>query len=172
MKLRFQESKIALLAALYAIPREETELMALRDIVQRTGHLTKAQMSLLAKWKSPRSAPRIQKNSDGFIKEITSFALKCKDHRARIEALTLLDGVLWPTASVVLHLFHEEAHPILDFRALWSVGAKVPSQYNFELWESYVVFCRTIANRNKVTMRVLDRALWQYSKDNQLKYLV
>ena len=173
MKLKFQESEIVLHANNYVSQQnelekvKENELIALRNTVQRAGHLTKAQMRLIAMWKSPRSAHHIENNTDGFIKEITSFALKCEDRRARIESLTLLDGVLWPTASVVLHLFHAEPHPILDFRALWSISVEVPSQYDFEFWECYILFCRKIASCNKVDMRVLDRALWQYSKDNQ-----
>ena len=44
-----------------------------------------------------------------------------------------------PTASVPLHLAHRDPQPILDFRALWSLGVdKQPSYYSFELWERYV----------------------------------
>ena len=31
-----------------------------------------------------------------------------KEERLRIEILTLLDGVGWPTASVILHFYHKE----------------------------------------------------------------
>ncbi|MBI4851367.1 MAG: hypothetical protein HY819_06015 [Acidobacteria bacterium] len=41
------------------------------------------------------------------------------------------------------------------------------TQYSFSFWWDYVLFCREIAERNSISMRVLDRALWQYSKDNQ-----
>lgn len=29
------------------------------------------------------------------------------------------------------------------------------------------MFCRQVADRNRIDMRKLDRALWQYSKENQ-----
>ena len=169
MKLRFPESKIEHHAARYSYGRNESELLALRESVQRAGHLTKLQLRLLAQWKSPRSAPHIERNSETFIQEVTHFALHASDERARIEALTLLSGVLWPTGSVVLHLFHADRYPIIDFRALWSVSSEVPIQYTFEFWLAYVKYCRSVAKRSGVSMRVLDRALWQYSSYNQPK---
>ncbi len=169
MRLRFPEREIERHAARYSYGRNETELLALRQSVLRAGYLTKRQLRLLARWKSPRSAPQIEKNSETFIKEVTHFALHASAERTRIEALTLLSGVLWPTASVVLHVFHTDPYPIIDFRALWSVNAKVPSQYTFSFWLKYVKYCRSVAKRSEVNMRVLDRALWQYSRDNQPK---
>ena len=90
-----------------------------------------------------------------------------KTERARIETLTIIDGVQWSMASVVLHLFHADPYPILDFRALWSVGLDVPTPYTFEFWWPYVKLCRAIFAERGVDMRTLDRALWQYSKENQ-----
>ena len=90
-----------------------------------------------------------------------------EDERARIQSLTLLDGVSWPTASVILYLFHRDPYPILDFRALWSLSLDVPVQYRFDFWLPYVRCCRDLAQRANVDMRTLDRALWQYSKENQ-----
>ena len=109
----------------------------------------------------------INKNSEDFVKEVSAFSFNTHDERAKIEALTLLDGVQWPTASVILHLFYPDPYPLLDFRALWSVGLKVPSQYEFSFWWPYVEFCRETAARNGVDMRTLDRALWQFSKEKQ-----
>lgn len=83
--------------------------------------------------------------------------------------LTLLSGVQWPTASVILHFCAAEPYPILDFRALWSLSEDVPpSGYTFPFWWSYCEATRCLAAKARVSMRVLDRALWQYSKENQL----
>ena len=80
----------------------------------------------------------------------------------------MLDGVGWPTASVLLHFGHAEPYPILDYRALWSCGVpRPPSQYSFGLWWPYTRFCREITRRYGISMRTLDRALWQYSKERQ-----
>jgi hypothetical protein len=74
----------------------------------------------------------------------------------------------WPTASVLLHFAHVERYPILDFRALWSLSILKPKgQYKFQFWWEYVQICRNIADKRGVEMRMLDRALWQYSNENQ-----
>jgi hypothetical protein len=169
VKLRFGEARIEFHAAAYSYSgmNKERRLLRLRDTVRTNGYLTKGQLRLLAEWKSPRSSPNVDNNSQRFVKEVTAFALTCRDERARIESLTVLDGVLWPTASVVLHLYHRDPYPIVDFRALWSVHTEPPTRYSYAFWQSYVDFCRSLAKRNRVSMRTLDRALWQYSKSNQ-----
>jgi len=53
---------------------------------------------------------------------------------------------------------------------LWSLGVeKPPHKYMFEFWWDYTQKCRELASIANVTMRVLDRALWQYSKEYQQK---
>ena len=79
----------------------------------------------------------------------------------------MLRGVNWPTASVFLHFCGSDRYPILDFRALWSLNAKVPSQYTFEHWWGYVQAVRGLQEASGLSMRIVDRALWQYSKENQ-----
>jgi len=167
MKLRFSEYEIQSWAQKYEYQREEISLMEIRPTVQKAGYLTKEQLKLLARWKSPRSAGHVEKNDEEYVKEITSWSFFARQERSRIEVLTILNGVQWPSASVILHLFHKDKYPILDFRALWSVGVDVPNQYSFSFWRKYVKFCRGIAQRNSIDMRTLDRALWQYSKEKQ-----
>ncbi len=167
MNLRFPGSEIKSWSLKYEYPREEDNLIGLQNDIQKSSYLTKEHLRMIARWKSPRSAGHIEKNKNEFIIEITSWSLSANEERSRIEVLNLLDGVRWPTASVILHLFHKEPYPILDFRALWSVGLAIPSQYTFSFWWNYVKFCRTIARENSVDMRTLDRALWQFSKENQ-----
>ncbi|MFH1749118.1 MAG: hypothetical protein ABIG44_18965 [Planctomycetota bacterium] len=167
MRLRFPESEIKRVAQRYEVPEAEIKLIELKAEVQRCGYVTKDQLRRVAHWKAARSARHVEKNDDDYVREITSWALKARSERARIEILTVLDGVGWPTASAILHLFHERRYPILDFRALWSVGLEVPNQYSFLFWQPYVEFCREVARRHHVNMRTLDRALWQYSKENQ-----
>ncbi len=130
-------------------------------------YLDKTLLHDVARWKSPRSAAHIYENSDEYIREITSLALHAKEERSRIEILTVLDGVGWPMASVILHFFHPDQYPILDFRALWSLNAEPPLQYDFQFWWSYVETCRDLSNKFGIDMTTLDRALWQYSKDHQ-----
>ncbi len=175
MNLHFPESEIFQWAEKYKKdniqPYEtECELIALKPKVEQRGYLDKDELRCVARWKSPRRSGDIDKNDDNYVKEITSWAFAATDERSRIEVLTLLDGIGWPTASAILHLFHKDLYPILDDRALWSVGAgavKLSKKCSFSFWWCYVRFCRDVACRNQVDMRTLDRALWQYSKSKQ-----
>ena len=173
MKLQFPIGEIAHWAGKYDYALQEGDLKRLQDLecavapAKTCGFLTLDQLRAVARWKSPRSAERIEKNDDDYVRVITRFALHTENERARIESLTLLNGVKWPSASVILHFFHAEKYPILDFRALWSVGAPVPTQYTFPFWWEYVLFCRELADRSGTDMRTLDKALWAYSKKNQ-----
>jgi hypothetical protein len=144
------------------------------DLPQKIGartrnrrYLTRSDFLSLCHWKSPRTRPRVERNSEDFIRAATSAALSTPDERLRIEVLTLLEGVNWPTASVILHFAHRDPYPILDWRALWSLGVVGrPSSYRFDFWWDYVQACRRLAEKNACTMRDLDRALWQYSKEH------
>jgi hypothetical protein len=172
MKLRFSKKEINRLAKEYerkypAEVEKETKLINLRHEVRSAGHLTREQVKKVAEWKATRAAGHVDKNSEEYVREITALAFSAKEERSRIGILTLLDGVGWPMASVILHFFHRDPYPILDFRALESVEAKQPKQYTFPFWWSYVEFCRALAQRNAVDMRTLDRALWWHSKKQE-----
>ena len=150
--------------------REEEKVSRLVKKVQPQKYLTKSDLQIVGDWKSYRSAWHIDKNEKAFVIKVTQFALSTTCDRAAIESLTILDGVGMPTASVILHFFHERGdYPILDFRALWSVSMYKGQNYNYKYyeWSKYVKFCRDKAKKANVSMRVLDRALWQYSKCNQ-----
>ena len=168
MKIKFHPNKIKYWSESYGYPLNEDEVLALKPIIEQRGYMNKNQLEMLCKWKSPRSAGNMLRNSSSYVQEITGYSLQSKDERSRIESLTLLDGVGWPTASAILHFYHNENYPILDFRALWSLGIdNPPSAYKFDFWKNYLEYCRNLAKKEKVSMRILDKALWQYSKENQ-----
>ncbi len=166
MKLRFPESEIQQWAERYKSGTTEAGFIEIRSKVQEQGYLDKKLLKRVAHWKSPRRAGLIERNDDDYVKEITSWSFGATSERARIRVLRLLDGVGWPTASAILHLFHRDPYPILDFRALWSIRLET-YRYSSSFWSDYTYFCRDIASRNQIDMRTLDKALWQYSKENQ-----
>ena len=166
-RLRCRKVQLGGLVQRHEYESNEVDLANLKDAIDARGYLTKEDLRTIAKWKSPRSAGHIEKNSDDYIQEISGIALTARAERVRIEVLILLDGVRWPTASVVLHFFHKDPYPIVDFRALWSVSMDVPKQYTFGFWWKYVEYCRKLATRAHLEIRQLDQALWQYSKENQ-----
>ena len=134
---------------------------------QKRGCMTRPEFLKICEWKSPRTKSRCATNSSDFIKEITQVSFSARHEQLRIQVLTLLFGVGWPTASVILHFCSSNQYPILDFRALWSLKTEQPTAYDFPFWEAYTEHCRALAKRNSVSMRTVDRALWQYSKENQ-----
>jgi hypothetical protein len=69
--------------------------------------------------------------------------------------------------DVILHFCDPLPFPILDYRALWSLGYPKPPSYTYEFWSDYTAFTRELARSTGHSMRDLDRALWQYSKENQ-----
>lgn len=131
------------------------------------GYLTGKDLRTLARWKTPRTAAQVARNEEGFVGDVTRVAFATKCERPRIEVLMLLRGVGWPTASVILHFVYPDRYPIVDYRALSSVGVSPAPPYAFAFWERYVAFTRATARRLGVSMRELDRALWQYSKERQ-----
>ena len=168
-KLRFDPKSIDFWAGRYSDPGEDELLETVVLRARLAGCLSKEDLVALGNWKSQRAVPLLKRNEEEEIVEITRVALTTPSERLRIGSLLQLVGVGWPMASVVLHLCHHDPYPILDFRALWSVGRTVPAQYNFAFWWAYTNYCRELAERTHVTMRTLDRALWQYSKENQTR---
>ena len=166
--LRFDDALIPELASRYTYPLEDKVVDEIGPKAKSRGYFTKDEFKTLCRWKTQRSKSRVDSNSAEFIEEATRIALSTPYEELRIGVLTLLHGVSWPTASVVLHFAHKDPYPIIDFRALWSLGVENrPQFYTFDYWWEYVQVCRELAGKCAVSMRDLDRALWQYSKENQ-----
>ena len=165
MQLKLSQNDISKYADRYDF--SDQDLVNIKPAILDRGYLTRDDLSKVAIWKAPRAAGHIKKNSSQYVEEITKFSLSANIERSKIESLTLLDGVAWPTASVILHFFNDNPYPILDFRALWSLGVDVPNQYNFVFWWNYTIFCRKLSKNYNISMRTLDKALWQFSKENQ-----
>ncbi|HET9251989.1 MAG TPA: hypothetical protein VFP58_07735 [Candidatus Eisenbacteria bacterium] len=140
---------------------------SLRAAVRERGHLTRREFVEICAWKTPRSKPHCAKNTSRGIRTLTAAALATSDDRVKMDLLRLLEGVEWPTASTILHFCDERPYPILDVRAVWSLGFSRPPSYTMEFWLAYVAFTRGLAKRSGLSMRAVDQALWQYSKERQ-----
>ena len=120
LKLRFPISKIRYWSDLYDYAQDEVDIeRGIAPAVRRRGYLKKDELLEICRWKTRRTKARCESNSESIIREVTKFALATEEEQLRIEALTLLNGVGWPTASVLLHFCHRDPYPIIDFRALW-----------------------------------------------------
>ncbi len=171
LRLRFDKSKIGYWAGRYDDGGNKLKLIEIETEVAprivEAGLVTKPDFVTLCVWKSPRIRRHAERNAEGFIEAVTRTALATTNEQLRIECLTLLHGVGYPVASVILHFGSRDPYPIIDFRTLWSSNADVPGQYDFNFWWKYVTFCRKLADRSGVDMRTLDHALWQSSKERQ-----
>jgi hypothetical protein len=107
----------------------------------------------------------VQANSARAVRAATSVALSPASEQARIEALLALQGVGVPTASTLLYTAFPADYPILDVRALHALGHKPRSTYPTSYWLAYLEACRALALEHGVSLRTLDKALWQWSKE-------
>lgn len=118
-------------------------------------------------WKSKRQKKNYERNDDVTVREITRFSFATTSEEARIKSLLVLNGVSYPVASVLLHFAFPSRYPILDFRALWSLGWEQPKFYAFDFWQKYCNEMKGISTRIGESIRTIDKALWEYSKENQ-----
>ena len=131
------------------------------------GYLLKAELSQMAHWKDHRLPSHIDQNPPGIIEKITGEAFHLDDDWEKVEKLTWLHGVRESVASVILHLYDPKKYPILDKYALRAIGIDYQNvNYDEPFWRQYVNLCRAAAESYEVSMRTLDRALYQYGKDN------
>lgn len=166
-RLRFPESQISYWANRYPAESDSDIEIQVAPQARKRGYLTRDEFLTICHWKSPRSKPKCERNRESFVQEVTRISLSASDEEVKIRALLLLSGVSWPTASVILHLCDRGRYPILDYRALWSLRIQNPPAYNSEFWAEYCGFVRAISDRTGHSMRTIDRALWQFSKEKQ-----
>ncbi|MCJ8519722.1 hypothetical protein ABID21_002551 [Pseudorhizobium tarimense] len=114
------------------------------------------------KWRGGRTRNLVSENSAEDVQEITRVAFSATSERLKMGALLALRGVDWPMASVILHFAFPDHYPILDVRAMNSVGGS--TNYTFSSWMEYVALCRDKARAENVTLRTLDRTLWSADK--------
>jgi hypothetical protein len=136
--------------------------------VRARGYYTREEFIEACAWKTVRSRPRVARNSEASVVDATGRALATGDEAARMTALLELEGVGVPTASTLLYFVFPERYPILDMRALESLGVKPRSQYPLAFWLGYLEACRALGSAHGVSVRTLDKALWQFSKERAL----
>ena len=115
--------------------QQEERVMAIAVQAKERGFLTKEEFLEIGKWKTPRQNKNYANNDEEFIKEVTSvsFSGKASDE-LRIHVLTLLGGVNLRVASAILHLAflpEKQTYPIMDVRALQTLGYKAKSEKEF-----------------------------------------
>ncbi|MSP67602.1 MAG: hypothetical protein EXQ96_05815 [Alphaproteobacteria bacterium] len=129
------------------------------------GEFSRANLKIIFKWKTNgRGIRRLCANTDEQIVDALQLATRAKTERSAIAVLVGLYGVAVPVASAILTAIDPERYTIIDFRALEALGVRVPTP-SIDFYLEYIACCRDLASRYGVSLRDLDRALWQWSKE-------
>ncbi len=170
--MRIHPTQVPVCAERYPDRVKDQTVISRAARIRTRGFLDLDDLSKVCFWKSPRSAGRARKNEDDVVREISRCSLGALCEVSRIESLQILHGVDYPTASVILRLHHRDDYPILDFRAIWSLGLSKPSYHQFTYWQEFcAIWRKALAECRReqadLSARDFDRALWQFSKENQ-----
>ncbi len=146
--------------------REERRLKARLARRRSRGRLrlTRAELCWIGEWKTPRIRPLIARNTERGVRGLTEAAFLVADDAARMRLLLGLSGVGLAVASVILHFAEPARYPVWDVRvraALARLGAAGRFPATPGGWASYAAHLRALARRHRVTLRTLDKALWQ-----------
>lgn len=153
----------------------------IRAVMRRKpAYITRDLLYKIVNWKAPRIRGRVKLNREDLVKEVTRNSFASKNEQFRVEVLTLLKGVKYRAATTILHFRFPRRYTIMDYRAWESLqdarltrgerdGFKIDKCYkikdDFEHWMTYLTVCRNICKREGCSLRDLDKALWQYSKE-------
>jgi hypothetical protein len=163
-ELQFPIDEIEALAARFPT-MDDVRFNDVGVAVRERGYYTREEFIEVCAWKTVRSRPKVSRNTEAAVVEATGLAVSTDSEAARMAVLLELDGVGVPTASTLLYCVFPDRYPILDVRALESLGVKPRSQYPLSFWLGYLDACRELAQRAGVSLRTLDKALWQHSKE-------
>ena len=131
------------------------------------GYLTPSELEVVCRWKSPRALQHIKNNSAFRVRKATKRALTTRSERAKLQALTELNGVSVPMASAMLMLLNPRRYGVIDIRVwqlLHALGAvtKKPrgTGFNFKNWYQFLRIIRYFAKRHGVNARDIERTLF------------
>jgi hypothetical protein len=161
-ELQFPLGEVAAYASRFEF-EHEAEALGIGAAARSRGYYERDEFIRICLWKTRRVTVRIQNNSHQEIADATRLALGGDG----IKPLLRLDGVSWGRASTLLHLALPDDYPILDHRAVHALGRSWPSAVSYGFWSDFVDEFRATRERAGVSGRELDRALWQWSSEQE-----
>jgi hypothetical protein len=120
----------------------------------------------IVEWKSARRMDRFRLNSPEEVEVSITQAIEATSAanvRGAVSALTKLAGVKVKMASAILTAMFPNLYTVCDFRASRALGVEDGNSLRF--YVAYLAACREIAFQSGVSLRDLDRANWQWSKE-------
>jgi hypothetical protein len=128
------------------------------------GCYSRENLEVIFRWKTGgRGVSRLSRNTDAEIADALRLSAAASTERAAIAVLCGLDGVDVPVASAVMTNIKPDQFTVIDFRALEALGVKT-SDRSLCFYLAYLSKCRELARELGMSLRDLDRALWQWSK--------
>jgi hypothetical protein len=134
---------------------------------RRRGYITRAELILVCRWKSPRAIHQIRRNSGEVVRRVTRAVFKTRSEQTKLELLTSLYGVSVPMASAILMLTNPKRYGVIDIRVwqlLFKMGAVSKNKrgvgFDFKQWYRYLVLLRFYARKYNVRARDIERTLF------------
>lgn len=164
---------------------EDPKLGSISQAFQQRGHILREELLQIGRWKAGgRIDHHLKKNSQTFVERCSKVAFQSPADEAKVNALTELKGVRVPVASTILTMADPTRYAVLDYRAFRALGAAIPQLLNPQNYHQYIEFMdgfqdygtdpsaysfylnqvRNIAQREGITPREVDMALWAFDK--------
>lgn len=165
---------------------KDTEFSTISTVIQDRGHVRKDELLAMGRWKveGKRIERHLEENAPQDVESVTREALDTTDGATAADTLTNLTGVGVPVASTILAMSDPREYAIVDYRSFRALAAAVPElidtdsygelveflehfrTYNdVDSYDYYIRHVREIANREGLTPRQVDMALWALDKN-------
>jgi hypothetical protein len=110
------------------------------------------------------------KNSDEDVASVLRFAIEAVDKSGNTERafreLQSLKGIGLPVASAILTAIFPDRFTVIDIMALRALSVPEGTPMSMPLYLRYLAFCGSQAERLGISLRDMDRALWQWGHDH------
>ena len=143
--------------------------------IKQQAYFNKPEFLRMCSWKSPRPRRLYLSNSSAMIRRISFKVFAAESEKEKIELLTSLKGVGIPTASAILTLTDPQAYGVIDIRVwqlLYQFGAvttkPLGAGFSFDNWLEFLERLRYLAQKFNRSVRDVERALFDYHKENQV----
>ena len=155
-------------------------LIASLSHVREVGFFTHNEFLSMCKWKEPRERRRQNwaSNTEADVRMLSARALGAPDEARRILYLCRLRGVGIPVASAFLALTDPERYGVIDIRVWQLLALYQEVDYDQEgqglqvlHWLDYLDKIRLWAGELKVSVRTIERTLFQHHRDIQTERL-
>ena len=170
MKCALQKEEIISLVAQYDSENDDTEAFKAGRRI-RDGAYTLGNLITIAEWKLERAPgnyypcmARIRKSDPVQVAKALRFSTSTSNRRLAIEILDEIDGIAVRVASAIMTTIHPDRFTIIDVHALRELGEEKQASRpdtTVDFYLKYLDFCLATAAKLGVSLRDLDKALWQ-----------